>query len=532
MNFSFKKKTFLMLAGSFACYLVYFSFNFVIQKIHNDTLQKMVREQLPTMETAGKIITQISSLRGAATQAVLSQNFDGLGQMDSNHKKILELFDKWVADSPGDGESVQNLKADYSKLWTGINEILQNVVAGIDTVAKVQSQYQSQMTGMIEIEKKIQELKNQVDMDLLNSVSKAEALGLRARSVGLALLVFSLATTLVFLTIMVRINTSLASTNSSLQETSRRLLGMVEETQVSSSQLRSTANRQAASSTETVVSMEEMKRLLSQTSRVSGEAVDLSSASFSEATNGKDLIQNLKDAMSEIERLNIELEDVNQVVKQIREKTNVINDIVFKTQLLSFNANIEAARAGQHGLGFAVVANEMGSLADMSGKAAAQINELLDRSTNTVESTISRTKDKIHKANDLSAKCYEFFKILTDRSGQLKTMVSSINSAAAEQNNGVEHVVSAMSELNYTASETDKMAQALSSLAGAIKDQSLTLTTAVDSLALIVRGSSDGPSTPTLTSPPSGPASPASNPFLEIGGLPEINQDKISRRSA
>ena len=63
-------------------------------------------------------------------------------------------------------------------------------------------------------------------------------------------------------------------------------------------------------------------------------------------------INDIEDAMVEIEKSNTELEEVNQVVRLIRERTNVINEIVFKTQMLSFNANIEAARAGQHGLGF------------------------------------------------------------------------------------------------------------------------------------------------------------------------------------
>ena len=52
---------------------------------------------------------------------------------------------------------------------------------------------------------------------------------------------------------------------------------------------------------------------------------------------------------------------------------------MFKTQLLSFNASIEAARAGQHGRGFAVVAEEVGHLAQTSGKAAEEIRNLLEK---------------------------------------------------------------------------------------------------------------------------------------------------------
>ncbi len=72
----------------------------------------------------------------------------------------------------------------------------------------------------------------------------------------------------------------------------------------------------------------------------------------------------------------------------------MINSIVFKTQMLSFNASIEAARAGAQGKGFAVVAAEVGRLADLSGKAASEISELLqssqDRVKNLVENVTTR----------------------------------------------------------------------------------------------------------------------------------------------
>jgi len=379
-----------------------------------------------------------------------------------------------------------------------LNDILQNIVAGISTLASVQGEYKDSVAKLVEVETGLQALRDSINKELQAAVDQAESSGRTAMATGVALLICAVFSTLFFYYVLAGVNQALKSTNGSLQLTSKRLLEMVDEAQVSSNQLRETANRQSSSSTETVVSMEEMKRLLSQTSMTSVNAVRLSEASFQEANDGKDIVQGLKDAMIEIERSNTELEEVNAVVRLIRERTNVINEIVFKTQMLSFNANIEAARAGQHGLGFAVVATEMGSLADMSGKAAQQINELLDKSANKVETTVLRTKEKIGNANELSARCYEFFKLLTDRSGQLKEMVDSISAASAEQNSGVDYVVNAMNDLNNTAAESDRMAQGIAMLADGLKTHAIGLATAVDSLSKLVRGQqrATGPQTP------------------------------------
>ncbi|EQC49763.1 methyl-accepting chemotaxis protein [Bacteriovorax sp. DB6_IX] len=75
---------------------------------------------------------------------------------------------------------------------------------------------------------------------------------------------------------------------------------------------------------------------------------------------------------------NKKINEIVSVINEISEKTKVINDIVFQTKLLSFNASVEAARAGEHGKGFAVVAEEVGNLAQMSGKAAEEMVKFLE----------------------------------------------------------------------------------------------------------------------------------------------------------
>ncbi len=491
---SVQAKMLVILGVGLLGFSAYFAINYVILKHYSHSMEKIVRQQLPALDLNNDIFNAMGALRAAATQAVLTHNFEGIGRVDKADKLIIKSFDSWKEkDLPHVAEAME-LQKQYVAAHMKLNDILQNVVAGISQLASVQGDYKDSVAKMVEVESGLQNLRNATNSELQAAVDQAEASGRTAMATGVALLICAFFSTLFFYFVLAGVNQSLRSTNGSLQLTSKRLLEMVDEAQVSSNQLRETANRQSSSSTETVVSMEEMKRLLSQTSMTSVNAVRLSEASFQEANDGKDIVQGLKDAMIEIDRSNTELEEVNAVVRLIRERTNVINEIVFKTQMLSFNANIEAARAGQHGLGFAVVATEMGSLADMSGKAAQQINELLDKSANKVESTVLRTKEKIGNANELSARCYEFFKLLTDRSGQLKEMVDSISAASAEQNSGVDYVVNAMNDLNNTAAESDRMAQGIAMLADGLKTHAIGLATAVDSLSALVRGHQSSPS--------------------------------------
>lgn len=513
-KFSMQFKMFVILGFGLLGFTVYFGFNYYTLNTNGRILESAVQKQLPVMEYTENIGNRLAVLRDGANQATISQNFDSLAQMDAGHKAILEFFDGWSKGQLPKSSEAAILKEKYVKAYGRLNSMIQDIVSGISNLAAVKESFKTEVMRLGEVEIALQEIKKQIKMDLETDIAASEKMGQRARLVGLLILVCALFSVALFYWILLDITRSLNAANSSLQSTAQRLLGMVEEAQVSATHLRETAYRQTSSSTKTSSSMEEMKRLLLQTSRTSSNAVHHSQASFKEAADGIELVQSLTEAMAEIDQSNTELEEVTQVVKQIRDRTNVINEIVFKTQMLSFNANIEAARAGQHGLGFAVVATEMGSLAEMSGKAAQQINELLDRSARKVDSTVTRTKDKIEKGNQLSGRAYQFFKQLTDRAGQLKEFVSSISAAAAEQNAGVTNVAQAMTTLNQTAAESDRMAQRISTLADGLKEEAMGLAQAVGQLNQLVHGENriDPPAEP--------PANPPFTLVADEGGAP------------
>lgn len=86
-----------------------------------------------------------------------------------------------------------------------------------------------------------------------------------------------------------------------------------------------------------------------------------------------------------LEEVRMVMMKIKESSKAIREITDVINDIAEKTNLLSLNASIEAARAGNYGRGFAVVADEIGKLADVSIQQAKSIQEIIKESVDQIE---------------------------------------------------------------------------------------------------------------------------------------------------
>ncbi|MBQ6782223.1 MAG: hypothetical protein IJP62_13505 [Treponema sp.] len=128
------------------------------------------------------------------------------------------------------------------------------------------------------------------------------------------------------------------------------------------------------------------------------------------------------------------LNDVTSIVRQIEESSSglmemskMIDSIAAQTNLLSMNAAIEAAHAGESGKGFAVVAQEIRKLAEDSSKQTRAIDEVLKNMKSLIDSVSQKTEEVSGQ-----------FTHIVGLSSQVKQQESQVRGAVAEQNNGGE----------------------------------------------------------------------------------------------
>ncbi len=159
---------------------------------------------------------------------------------------------------------------------------------------------------------------------------------------------------------------------------------------------------------------------------------DLSSATTQMLTAAKRTVEALdglmeqnKTVMASMMDIDAQIKATNNAVKKIADASHSITEISSQTNLLSLNASIEAARAGDYGKGFGVVANEIGLLAQQSSTAATTINEI-------VEDLVSGSTKSMEIIEELNAAFNEQSSQLTSTKSDMDGVVTGVNSV--EQN--------------------------------------------------------------------------------------------------
>ncbi|MEJ8628648.1 methyl-accepting chemotaxis protein TlpB [Helicobacter pylori] len=242
---------------------------------------------------------------------------------------------------------------------------------------------------------------------------------------------------------------------STLNKTSMdQLVQITQETQKSmknsSTTLNSVKNKATDIASMMNISIEQsqgLRKRLIETQGLVKESKDAIGDLFSQITESAHTEEELS---SQVEQLSRNADDVKSIL-------DIINDIADQTNLLALNAAIEAARAGEHGRGFAVVADEVRNLAGRTQKSLAEINStimVIVQEINAVSSQMNLNSQKMERLSDMSKSVQETYEKM---SSNLSSVVLDSNQSMddyAKSGHQIEAMVSDFVEVEKVASKT------------------------------------------------------------------------------
>lgn len=282
------------------------------------------------------------------------------------------------------------------------------------------------------------------------------------------------------------------------------------------------AAQQTSAIGKTTRSLEDMSVMISMTSQEASWSLGVARSGLEEGKAAGAVIERLNDSMAALHAANSKLADIVGTINEIESKTNIINEIVFKTQLLAVNASIEAARAGAQGRGFAVVASEIGSLALISGKAAGEINELLANSSSQVRDSVATTTARVEDGGKIADECLRAFQMLRGALQNIAKAAESITDAATEQERGVEQTSGAIAAMGCTTEANVAHAQRMAANSGDLRQRAAGLARATERLNDIMGRDDSAPDQRQFASPSTPPSREPANGKTtgSVGGKP------------
>jgi methyl-accepting chemotaxis protein len=247
-----------------------------------------------------------------------------------------------------------------------------------------------------------------------------------------------------------------------------------EELSTQADQVSRGADVQRDRTAQTATAMEEMNATVLEVARNSANSATSAAQAREQAEEGATVVKDAIAAIGEVHSLTASLKaNMDQLGMQttdIGKIMNVIEDIADQTNLLALNAAIEAARAGEAGRGFAVVADEVRKLAEKTMNATKEVGAAIDAiqagakaNVRSVD-TASRAVERATELADRSGQALEHIvSYADDTSGQ----VQSIATAAEEQSAASEEINRAVEDINRIASETvDGMSRSAEAITG------------------------------------------------------------------
>lgn len=245
-----------------------------------------------------------------------------------------------------------------------------------------------------------------------------------------------------------------------------QLAAAAEEMSVITNETNQGVQKQQAETEMVATAMNEMTATVQEVARHATEASSAAQNADSEAKHGKDVVQS---TVVSINALAKEIEMATQVINKLENDSenigavlDVIRGIAEQTNLLALNAAIEAARAGEQGRGFAVVADEVRTLASRTQQSTQEIQKMIESlqqgSRDAVKVMVS-SQDKSQQSVEQAVNANKTLDAITDAVTTISNMNLQIANAAKEQSNVAEEINQNVVNISYVVEQTADGAQ-------------------------------------------------------------------------
>jgi methyl-accepting chemotaxis protein len=224
--------------------------------------------------------------------------------------------------------------------------------------------------------------------------------------------------------------------------------------------------------------VEELSQSVGEVAAKSADATAASEESQTLAEEGGSIVNSTVEEMqgiaTEVQSSADTINELGEKSKMIGDIISVINDIAEQTNLLALNAAIEAARAGEHGRGFAVVADEVRKLAERTTEATEEVSVSIrgiQSETGTAVELIENGSRRVGRGVELASSAGEALMSIVSGSKGVQSMVQDIAAAASEQTAAADEIARAVEGINSVTNQSAESASQSSAAAADLAQQ-------------------------------------------------------------